>query len=218
MPINGLEMIRDFDFPSAWILIMSGCLFVNLDYLPCDLTHMGQQVIIRCVKRKDWFLSKCIWNGLSCLQYYCLGGLTVLAFTIITGGRISLINDPVVSIILLGKGILPYVHLTICQALVTVIILPVLTMVTLSMLEMSFSLVLKPIVSFIFSISMLSVSLFWDSPLILGVGAMTIRNSIITANGGSSVTMIRLSLAVILVCVVFGIACGSKKDILNVEE
>ena len=66
--------------PFGWLMTISGCLFLNLDYMIGDLTTAGQQMILRSRQRTGWFLSKCAWNIVSCMTYVlCLFLITFIS-------------------------------------------------------------------------------------------------------------------------------------------
>ena len=169
--------IEDFEFPILWFLVMAGCLFLNLDYPLNDLTDAGQQVIVRCRNKKGWFLSKCLWNLLSTALYIILGSLTALAFAIFSGGRAS--GHITCEVLQKALGIFCVTAPTVGQSLLVTVCLPYLTLAALNMLQMTLSLVMKPILSFLICICLLVASLFYSSPYFIGNGAMAARSGIL---------------------------------------
>lgn len=92
-------------FPGLWFVVTGGCLYLNLDYLPKDLTQTGTQIILRCGSRVRWFLSKCLWNLLSCCVYSFIAGMTVAAFTHLSGGSLTGITRQVLECAVFGYEI-----------------------------------------------------------------------------------------------------------------
>lgn len=210
-----LVSMDSFEFPIHWFLIMAGCLFLNLDYPLNDLTEAGQQVIIRSVSRKSWFLSKCVWNLLSCLIYILLGALTALAFSLFAGGGSGLVNTPAVCenvLHLYGAK-----TLTAGQTLIVTVGLPLLTLMALNMLQMTLCLLIKPVFSFLICICLLIVSLFINSPYALGNGAMAVRNGMLMEGAQEPSSTVLFCIAVIGICIIIGIIRFNRMDHLRYE-
>lgn len=211
-PILNME---DFAFPIQWFLVMGGCLFLNLDYPLNDLTEAGQQVIIRSVSKKSWFLSKCVWNLLSCVVYILLGMLTALIFAVCSGGSASLVNTPSICISVLE---IPCSDtLTVAQALTAAVGLPLLTLMALNMLQMVLCLMMKPVFSFLICICLLIMSLLINSPYVLGNGAIMVRSGILMEGGLDPVVTGLTCLVVIGVGIVAGIIRFDRMDHLRYE-
>lgn len=210
--------ILDFQLPIYWLLIIGGCLLMNLDYLPSDLTSAGQQVIIRCGNRTKWFLSKCIWNISSSLIYFTFVLLSIFLFAIITDGQIFGRNDPVVLTLIWDdmQGV-PY-SIEDIELLLIAIVLPFSTICALNMLEMTLSLLTKPVISFTGCMVLLVIALFVDSPFILGNGAMTIRCVNIIKSEIALENMFAATILTVLFCILIGSMCIRKMDIIGMEE
>lgn len=210
--------ILDFQLPIYWLLIIGGCLLMNLDYLPSDLTSAGQQVIIRCDNRTKWFLSKCIWNISSSLIYFTSVLLSIFLFAIITDGQIFGRNDPVVLTLIWDdmQGV-PY-SIEDIELLLIAIVLPFSTICALNMLEMTLCLLTKPVISFTGCMVLLVIALFVDSPFILGNGAMTIRCVNIIKSEIALENMFAATILTVLFCILIGSMCIRKMDIIGMEE
>lgn len=213
--IPPLISMEEFEFPIQWFLVMGGCLFLSLDYPLNDLTEAGQQVIIRSVSKRSWFLSKCAWNLLSCVAYVLLGALTALVFALATGGSSSLANTPAIcenTLQLHGAKVL-----TGGQALITAVGLPLLTLMALNMLQMVLCLLIRPVFSFLSCICLLVMSLFFDSPYALGNGAIVARSGILLEGAQDPVPTALFCVAVIGICVIIGIIRFDRMDHLRYE-
>lgn len=213
--IYPLLSVEDFEFPVQWFLVMSGCLFLNLDYPLNDLTEAGQQVIIRSVSKKSWFLSKCVWNLLSCVVYVLLGTLTALVFALGNGGSAALVNTPQVcenALQLYGAK-----ALTVGQTLITAAGLPLLTLMALNMLQMVLCLLVKPVFSFLICVCLLIMSLFVNSPYMLGNGAIVARSGILLEGMQEPISAALTCVAVIGICVIVGMIRFDRMDHLRYE-
>lgn len=208
------------EMPLMWLLLMGGCLFLNLDYLLTDLTNAGQQIIIRSRNRMGWYLSKCLWNFCSCGEYIAIAALTAAVFTLAGGGKLSAGNTPDMHVLwaIFGfsagaEAVIPPVH-----GILAGLLFPFLTLSALSMLEMTLCLMVKPVVSFLAVLALLVLSVLWNSPFALGIGAMTIRSDLLVPLGIDSWLAAGTALAVILACVAAGTLRFRHTDILGLEE
>ena len=206
------------DLPILWLLVTSGCLFINLDYLLKDLTNAGQQIIIRSKSRASWYLSKCIWNLGSCVTYFIAAGITCAIFTWATGAKLSAQNTTELSFMLFGFGISEQLTLAPTYAVLASWVLPFLTMFALSMLQMTLCLFTKPITSFVVCISQLVLSVYLDSAFVLGNGAMTIRSGFAVENGVSPTVTAIIAIAVIIASIITVCMRFQRTDILSLEE
>lgn len=208
----------ELSLPIFWLLEMSGCLLLNLDYLLNDLTNAGQQVILRSQTRGGWYASKCLWNLLATVLYFLAGCLTVWFFALVAGARGTLANDPVVTLNLFCRVLEDVVSLSSGQVLVCAILLPLLTGMAYSILEMTLCLFIKPVVSFLTCMALLVTACYWNSPFILGCGAMVTRSSFLLEDGITPDQTAGLSLGIIALCCVIGMLCFRRTDILGLEE
>lgn len=216
-PITELQPNEAVILPMFWLMVVGGCLFLNLDYLLSDLTNEGTQVIVRGSTRAGWYLSKCVWNLCSCALYLCAAGAMTLLFTVLFGGSVTLKNTPALSCELLmtpGRE----VALTPWQGALLGIAAPYFTLAALSMLEMTLCLFVKPVFSFLACMAILVMAVYANTPFVLGNGAMAVRSQFASPEGMNSLLTIVVALAVILLCAVLGALKFRRTDILGLEE
>lgn len=198
--------------PIDWLLAAGFCLILNLRFFLQDLTQNGQQLMVRSGSRERWFLSKCVWNLASCFLYFCiLGACGVL----IAGGNAVLSTTPDLLGMLLNTA--PRPVLSAAQSVIGGMILPYLTVAALSLLEMTLSMAVKPILALILCLGLMVLSVLHNSGWILGTGAMTLRNRWVVPGGVSAASVTAVALGTILLCVIFGAAFFRRMDILPSE-
>lgn len=210
-----LSQPQDFRLPVLWFLVLAGCLFLNLDYLLDDLTQEGQQIMVRSVHRRGWFLSKCVWGMLSCGLYLLLGMLTCFIITWLCGGKLSLINDPQVSQVSLGVWIEQPLKST--QALLIGIALPYLTLVGFNQLQMTLCLYLKPILSYLICVCGLVGALLFSFAWIPGNGAITVRSDLLMPGLHRPVLLMITALCLLAVGIAAGLVRFRRMDLLRYE-
>ncbi len=215
-PIRNVSTAMQVRLPMMWLLVMEGGLIINLDYLLNDLSQIGQQIICRSWSRRNWFLSKCLWNICSCLLYFFLAGAAVAGCLLVSKGTFSFHNTPKITaeIFMLSAPI----TIQVWQGLIAVVLLPLSTITALSMLQMALCLFLKPILCFVICTSLLVVSAYVDSALVLGNGAMAMRSSLVVPNGLDWRTALFLNGIVILGSALMGMWKFNRTDILGRED
>lgn len=210
-----LSKPQDFRLPVLWFLILAGSLFLNLDYLLDDLTQEGQQVIVRSIRRSGWYLSKCVWNLLSCGVFVALGMLTCLVFTLLSGGTLSLTNDVQVTMFTLGTW--SETPITVGGALTVGVLLPYLTIAGFNQLQMTLCLYVKPILSFLTSVCLLVVSLLFSFVWIPGNGAITVRSDLLNPGLHRPLPLLLTATVFLTAGVIAGLIRFRRMDLLRYE-
>lgn len=208
----------EMTLPTFWLLAIGGCLFTNLDYLLHDLTRVGQQIIVRSGNRRGWYLAKCFWNLCSCIQYVLLAGISVLIFSLFFGAKMSLLNTPEITQAISYEELMEPIKLTVAQGLSAAVLMPMISLMAISMLQMTLCLLIKPVISFLVSMALLVAAVYCNSPLILGTGAMVIRSNILVANGISPIGAALVAVCIIFISVGVGCLFFKNTDILGLEE
>ena len=204
-------------FPGLGFVVTGGCLYLNLDYLPKDLTQTGTQIILRCGSRVRWFLSKCLWNLLSCCVYSFIAGMTVAAFTHLSGGSLTGITRQVLECAVFGYEI--PCDTTPREAFTTAVLIPFFTISALSMVEMTLCLWMKPVMAFMISVGMLAAAVFGTLNQFPCVGAVAIRSTVALGEPGLSPAagMMVAGIGFVAAAAV-GVLRFRRMDILGLEE
>ena len=163
-----------FGVPLGWVVPMSGCLLINLGYFLQDLTGPGHQVLLRSGTKRGWFLSKCLWNLLSCLVYFAVFLFMALVFELLKGGELLPLR--LGEVVRYSHGRMFRQEPTAAQIMVITVFLPFLTVFAFSLLQMVLCLFIRPILAFLACISLMMLSVAVASPFMLGNGAMWLRN------------------------------------------
>lgn len=218
LPLRFIQSASEFEIPAFWILTLNGCLFIHFDYFLKDLSHNGLQLIIRSGKKHIWFLSKCIWNFMSCMLYFVIAFLTITVFSFITEQNVSVtITQEALKMMLIElQENLPV--LIPSDAILIAIILPFLTVFAFSILEMVGCLFVKPILSFIGCLCLQIMSIFMEYAFILGNGAMVIRSNLIITDGIPPYIAAVFTIVVIVSAIIIGSWKFERCDILDAEE
>jgi hypothetical protein len=218
-PIAITEITEKVRIPVMWLMATGLCLLINFDYANEDISHFGQQILIRSERRVHWWISKCVWNIFSCLLYFVLIWITLGIFSLMAGAVPSLTITPEVSAVSLSEvSTGSNIVITAYESALTVVLLPFLTTLALSLLEMFFSLFVKPAISFLICFSLLIISAYINSPIAIGNYAMIMRSDILIEAGVNATIGIIINTILILFVTVAGCHVFSRQNILNLEE
>lgn len=202
--------------PYLWLLLNLLVCYFNVHYMSDDLSGLGQYVICRSGKRRNWWLSKCLWNFTSVLIYFVLSNIIVLLFAIFNNAELSFnISENMNLICCVGDGQYPIAQWNI--GFLQLYLMPILVCSAISMLQMFISLFVRPLVSYIVTIVIYFSSMYKLSDLLLGNYAMILRSDSTTMNGVSSSWGIIFSVGLIVVSVVSGLIYFKNYNILSRE-
>ncbi len=204
----------EFQAPAAWLMLHAYIAYLVSDYPFRDLCGYGQQVLLRSKLRGQWWYCKCVWVSGSVVLCYLLGYLTLLLFSLCTGGislvphkDISLFASQVNSSKLTPEGILT-----------VAILLPMLTSIALSLFQMFLSFYSNPVFGYSVIIGILVVSAFQCSPLLPGNYLMLLRSVCVTPQGVTVKDGILADLCFLIFSVLAGAGYFSRYDILKKEN
>ncbi len=206
---------QPFIFPILWMLFYILIFYIVLYYPFQDLNGFGKNILVNSRKRSLWWLSKCVWIIFSVITYFALAWAAAIIFSLTTGTNLSLqINK--LQLMMLGVRDVEMV-LPIKNFVGLAIILPPLVAISMCLMQLTISLFVKPLYSFLFSISVLLISAYYKSELLLGNYAMLIRLDIWSENGLKSINGIYFSIILGLVSIVIGCIYFCRTDIMNKE-
>lgn len=206
--------------PFLWLFLQVGCLLYTVEYPTRDLGQYGLQVLIHCGCRKVWWYSKCLWCFLSVLAFWGIGALAVVGYCVFTGVPISLsLPDEVVSLLMAGGKAASYgVSLTCRELLLHLVIMPLMTMFTLNMLQMTIAIVNRRAFLGLLSASAVLIwSAFLCTPLAIGNYGMLYRDNLFWSNGLSYKSGFWVLTIVNIFLILFGRICFQRSDLLGVQ-
>lgn len=206
---------EEFFFPTKWLLLHLFILYSTLYYPDRDLSSMGLNILVRTKGRFVWWVSKGIWNVCYVIACYLVIFLTVFVFGLVINEPISLEITPVFVNDLLGAE---SSFDTFSPKLVPIVILlPLLVSIAINLLQMTCSLLIKPIYSFGLMGVILLASAYLMHPLLIGNYAMPIRSEYVIENGFQASTGVILSSANIIFSFLVGSIYFKHYDILYEE-
>jgi len=214
-----LSKIRDMHspIPYMWLAIFIFSVFTAFDYAHDDISNFGMQIISRTGKRVLWWYSKCLWAVLSGVYFYILFLVTAIIFASLNGYDVKL-NDNIIFSDLLSNCSMYYTYkgtkIVMGTELLMVIISPLAVICTLNVLQMTISLIIKPIYSFFISLGILLLSAFVDWTIVFPRTAMIPFSNHYQENGYNMTSGLITCSIVIIISVIAGRIWFKRYDIL----
>lgn len=204
-----------FRFPMIWMLLYIVLAWITLEYAHNDLVDYGQQVLIRTNGRTMWWLSKCVWNACSVLGFFGVIWLTLLLFCLAAGYPITLtlhadLLGNILNASVTGTG-------SADVLLLATFLLTPLVLMALNLLQMTFTMFVKPIAGFCITTALLILSAYQISPLLIGNYAMPMRSTAFLSTGVDLQTGILYALVLAGIAVAVGAVRFRHYDILEIE-
>lgn len=206
---------ESFPIPFLFLLWHMTILYFTSHYMYDDLTGFGQNLIYRFKSRTKWWLAKCIWNVLYVAAFYIFSLIAVLIFSKISGADTSLEVLNKSEIFIIGQY---QIFSDIYPVTIELLVLPMFISITVSLLQMTLSLIVKPLISYILSSVIFIASAYYQTPYLLGNYAMAIRSDSIVTNGVNATAGVIFALCVSAVSVISGIFIFRRYAIMNSKE
>lgn len=201
-------------FPAAFFVVQIIPCGFTLNYLNDDLSRGGIQVLIRLGDMRIWWLSKCLRGIATAVLFYAVGFSCWALLCAATGKSLSLVPNASVF-----EAIFSAYFTNAAQPpvsfFVSMLILPILATVTLSLCEMTLTLFIRPIYAFLAICVYLIMGLYIISPAFLTNYAASVRSATIGVYNFSPVYGVGLCLAICTVAVTVGAVRVRSIDIVG---
>lgn len=203
-----------FRFPVSWAITLLLLAYLTLGYPYRDLMGFGQKVLCSGGSRWKWWLSKCAWVILTVLAFWgIVAGTTALISCALGGGLDLSVSEQLPQIFLWDISI-SYERQGFALFLAGI---PLAT-AALCLFQLFLSLVLRPTISYLVTVSILFLSAFYyQSPLLIGNYLMALRTPGVVGQGFPPAQGILISLVGAAVSIVLGGLWFSRMDILEKE-
>ena len=216
-PIQRLPRGDSLEIPLDWVVASCGVLFINLEYLLFDLTASGHQVILRSGSRIGWYLSKCLWNLISCVIYFLGMLVTALVFVWLDGGKVFDFTIGEMIAAFYG-GRIQAGTISLGGLFYITIVLPFLNITALSMLQMCLCLYMRPVLAFLTTFGVQILAIFLPYSWMFSNGTMSTRSALAII-GTVDPVILTISIAVVIGgSIVAGLLKIKGTDILGRKE
>jgi len=200
-----------FNIPVEWMAFHLLIAFSIGSYIMDDLEKCGINIIIRVRSRNKWIISKIIWNVLAVLSFYIIVYIGAMILALIKTGRLQLTLTQSVC-----SNILQFNNIDVGQAkcLFAIIILPILSSLAISQMQMFLSLIVKPIISFLIVASILILSAYSMTPYLIANLSMVQRSEVFMKDGIGILTAILVNIIIFTISIAGSIIYFNKKNII----
>lgn len=207
-----------FDLPIVWFTIMVLNMVLPVAYPSKALDLWGYQYLCRS-GRKRWWISKYFYVLFMCILsgtiFMMVTGITCCLFGIPLSGNggFEIVTEMKNAGILSTSGYINNIDFIYIS-----IICPFLAIVTLCLIELLIAVFINPVLSLIFILTVLILSVYEQKYWLIGNYSMVIRSNLIDKNGLSFTTGIVVMLFMCLGVFFTGLRVIGQKDIIYFEK
>jgi len=205
------ELDERFQFPFTWFLLHLYLAWLIGRYPFSELyNNHGSSVLILGGSRRKWYISKLIWALFTVVSYYLVMFLTVLIFCAVCQipitWKIQGVYDP---------QVLSLIEPVSTQTLLAVLMLPILTSITVSALQLFLSALTSSVISF-FLIAVLFVASTYETTVLLFPNCSQLSKYTIFSENGIGIAESYIALGIVLLgSVIAGLIHFQRQDILK---
>lgn len=203
-----------FTVPVIWFTLHFYIATVVANYSVHDINGFGKHVLIQNESREKWFFNKCIWVISSVIVCFLMVYSAPFIISLFTGrlsfaasGNSIIIEDLKADFTAVDKNDLIYISF----------LLPILTSITVSLIQLLLEFVLRPIYSYMIVICFWIASAYFCSPLLFGNSSMLLRFKYFTENGFDILSGVITDIVLIIAVIIIGILYFRKYDIIDKE-
>ncbi len=208
--------LEHFKLPIIWICFYLFSCFTVLYYPYNDISDLGKSVLINSGKRSYWFFSKCCWTVFSVLIYFLLFYFSQMIICLLFSDSFSPdITQQDAEYYFANSFNLTETYLTHIPVLLYV--LPFFVNIAICLFQLTMSLLVKPMYSYIVSSGVLVISVYYTNRFAIGNYAMILRSQEIMQTDISADFGIIICAVISLISIIFGIIVFDRYDILSKE-
>ncbi len=153
------------ELPYFWIAFFVFAIFMSFDYMRDDLSNFGIQIISRTGNRRKWWFSKCIWCVLSGIWFYIIFILIAMIYSLLNNYNLSFPENFQLINLLANRSVI-YSFIGVNEAstfqIINIILAPMFVICTLNILQMTISLFVKPMFSYLIVLGVLMLGVISD--------------------------------------------------------
>ncbi len=219
-PFSGLARIlwqpsmTSLKIPAAWLAFCALAFYVPLWYPYRDLMGFGQKMIVQAGSRSMWWLAKACWTVVVAVLWLVAVATPLFFCALIGGGKLSLTVSPYT---LAAADVDLSALVAVPQDATAFFITMAIMFVALSLVQLTLSLILRPIAGFSCSMAILVFSLLMMSPYLPGEYLIAARSSLLAPVGFDAQTGFWLAVGLVVGALVVGCMTFKTMDILDKE-
>lgn len=209
--LNQINDMNSVKLPVNWLFLNMYIAFIIGSYPTEDLSGHGKNILINSHSRAKWLIGKYIWGIMVVIVSYMMLYLGMIVF-----GLIFHIDMEFKLTKLFKESIncSNIVNLTESQMFRYGVIMPILSSITLVLMQISLIILAGPLYAFLIVFLYILSSVFFNYSVFTGNAGMILRNNSVYANSDTSVLLlINILIISVLFCTI-GLIGFRKKDII----
>ncbi|MBP3620292.1 MAG: DUF2705 family protein [Lachnospiraceae bacterium] len=167
-----------FIVPIVWFSVMMIPAFLIGNYANNDLSGYGSHIILKSKNKSVWFASKVVWCLLSVIIYFLFLVVLTYGFSYLYGGKTEVGIDKWK----LCNGF--FRNIAEKDVIVFTVIMPLITMITCSILQLAISLIVSTQAAYISIAAFYVMSAYFTNTLFVGNYSMMYKNEYISMGSG----------------------------------
>ncbi len=201
-----------FQLPFFWLLQQSLLSFLIVSYPTQDLYTYGVQIFTRTKSKSLWWISKCLWIISTVISFYVIAFITSAVPSFCCYGEIFFEPNTLINYELNYISVDSFDSLELYMAM---FFLPVITSIALSMVQMTLSFILSPVISYLLTVCYIIASAYYCSPILTGNFLMLLRNKAVEPSGYSNTLSLVIDATVFITAFFVGLVYFLQSDILK---
>lgn len=200
-----------FIIPIYWFVFQMGVAYMAAYYTYDDLALNGRSIFLAVKDRKSWWSAKCCWCICQTMMYYLVAFVFIIVSAVAFGAELTCKTTR--NFIETTFGI-NACSLSGQDLILTALILPFMITLAITMVQILFSMIINPVMSFAVVCAIYVVSAYYTRWYFLGNYTMWVRSSYVTDKGVYPVGGIVISIALFTVSLIAGYMYIDNKDVI----
>lgn len=200
-----------FEIPYIWLTINFYIAYLIGNYIDSDMHGVGLQFLIRTKTKKCWLFGKTIYAMSSVIILYTFMYGIFFSMSLVMGNGIGASRE--IDIYLSGIDIQLFNSSKYLG--VTIWVLPIVTSIVISLMQMMISILIKPICGYIIVAIYIISSAYWKSYFLIGNYSMLLRNEKLCDKGINSYMALGLTVIIGVATLIVGNFILKRKEILE---
>lgn len=202
---------EQYFLPAVW-MFNQVMIALIVGYFPVrDLSGYGKNTLLRTKSRSRWLLSKIIWIVCMVAAYYILIYMATLVFCVFTGNSLSFMPTEFITSLFYDIDLQ---NVYVENLMLCIIIMPLITSIVVSIVQVALSYVVSPYISFLAIIALMLSSTYISNPALIGNASMIIRSKFATPVGLSVEECLLYLVVYLAAALIVGFLYFKNKDIL----
>ena len=212
MKVFSIVEDKEFNVPIYWFTMQIMMHYMIAYYPENDFRLYGKTIIPKIGSAGKWWISKCLWCILSVLISYGLIIVSTLLFANIHNAKIK---PEVTNRFLSQLHGAAVDYLSSGDIILIVIIVPMMTTISLCLLELLLSFIISPVISYIMICAMYVLSAYYHTWWLTPGFTMWKRSSYVNFQKGyTPKTGILIAVYLSMACIIGGKLYFDRKDVL----